>query len=186
MRDRVKNRQVFKQNILLTKLFSKMIHWINFYLQNICIHQSWLRDKTSSAPPKRGISECYSVCFTAFDMEPTKFIYNSFESWDSYVRSKYNTISEQYHGDENYIFYFQIHLFITLNCPFVNSHELLKIFQVYAYIFFNQLHFFIKPWITLCQIYSHNMCYVVDYAHGSLVYYYLLTYISITTLINRE
>ena len=40
----------------------------------------------------------------SFDTDPRKFINNSFENWDPYVRSKYNTISERYKGAEKYVF----------------------------------------------------------------------------------
>ena len=92
-------------------------------------------------------------------MEPRIFIYNLFESWDPYVRSKYNTISERYQGAEKYMFYYRKRLFITFNSTVVNPHVILNMFQLYAYIF--TLHFFSNPqipnfyknhWLSFAQI----------------------------------
>ena len=61
--------------------------------------------------------------------------------WYQYVCAKYKSISERYQGAENYIFYYQICVFITFNCTIVNQCELLCKSKLYAYIFDNSIHF---------------------------------------------
>ena len=100
--------------------------------------------ESTGCPKKGGISECYSVCFTAhliWNLENSFIQFNQFENWDPYVRSKYNTIYEWYQGAVKYNSYYWIRLFITFNFTVVNTQVILSIFQLHAYIFYNSLHF---------------------------------------------
>ena len=53
-------------------------------------------------PKKRGISKCYSVCFTVHLM--WNLFFSSFGNLNSYVRCKYKTISQWYQGTEKYTY----------------------------------------------------------------------------------
>ena len=101
--------------------------------------------------------QCLIYC--SFDIEPRKFIFNLFESWDSYVRSKYNTISDRYQGAEKNDFYYRIHLFILLySCKFSCNTEHVSIvclhflpfisFPILIYLTFIKK----KHWLSFAQI----------------------------------
>ena len=60
-------------------------------------------------------------------MEPRTIICNTFGNWYTYAHSKYKTVSERYQGDEEYIFFYRICIFITCNCTAVNHCVILSI-----------------------------------------------------------